>query len=84
MASVFEHGYFELTVAIIVAIILLVLLITGFIFNRYCKGRIQKLFRRGGKAPCPKCQLIDMGEAACYSGVCPDCGEVPPSLCENM
>ena len=30
--------------------------------------------------PCVKCQLIDMGEMACYTGLCPGCGRVPPSL----
>ena len=36
--------------------------------------------RREMNDPCVKCQLIDMGEMACYTGLCPGCGRVPPSL----
>ena len=84
MASVFDHGWFELTVAIIILVCIFVILIVAFIFHRFCKDRIGRVFRRGGRPPCPTCQLIDMGEAACYSGNCPDCGEVPASLRENQ
>ena len=30
--------------------------------------------------PCVTCQLIEMGEMACYNEVCPGCGRVPPSV----
>ena len=30
--------------------------------------------------PCVMCQLIEMGEMACYTGVCSRCGKVPPSV----
>ena len=29
---------------------------------------------------CIRCQLIDMGEAACYTGYCPECGRIPRSI----
>ena len=29
--------------------------------------------------PCLHCQLIEMGEMACYQEFCPHCGRVPPS-----
>ena len=28
--------------------------------------------------PCLNCKLIEMGEMACYQGICPQCGREPP------
>ena len=33
----------------------------------------------GKELPCLHCQLIEMGEMACYQEFCPHCGRVPPS-----
>lgn len=33
----------------------------------------------GKDFPCLHCQLIEMGEMACYQEFCPHCGRVPPS-----
>ena len=33
----------------------------------------------GKDLPCLHCQLIEMGEMACYQEFCPHCGRVPPS-----
>jgi len=30
--------------------------------------------------PCMNCLRVEMGERACYSGICDACGETPPSL----
>ena len=70
----------KLRAVIAVAVCFLVILIFGVVIACCCQEKIQSLRRGGGRAPCTKCQLIDMGEAACYTGYCPDCGEVPPSL----
>merc|ERR1711994_530499 len=32
----------------------------------------------GKDLPCLHCQLIEMGEMACYQEFCPHCGRVPP------
>lgn len=32
------------------------------------------------RGPCTSCQLIEMGEMACYHGVCPNCGRVPNNM----
>ena len=34
----------------------------------------------GKDLPCLHCQLIAMGEMACYHGFCPHCGNIPPNL----
>ena len=70
----------KLRAVIAVALCFLVILIFGVVIACCCQEKIQSLRRGGGRAPCTKCQLIDMGEAACYTGYCPDCGDVPPSL----
>ena len=70
----------KLRAVIAVALCFLVILIFGVVIACCCQERIQSLRRGGGRSPCTKCQLIDMGEAACYTGYCPDCGDVPPSL----
>ena len=70
----------KLRAVIAVAVCFLVILVFGVVIACCCQERIQSLRRGGGRAPCTKCQLIDMGEAACYTGYCPDCGDVPPSL----
>lgn len=70
----------KLAAVIIVVICFLVVLVVGVALACCCKSRMQGLRRGGGRSPCTKCQLIDMGEAACYTGYCPDCGNVPPSL----
>ena len=36
--------------------------------------------RQSINAPCVSCQLIEMGEMACYNGICSGCGRVPPSI----
>jgi len=33
----------------------------------------------GKDLPCLHCQLIEMGEMACYQEFCPHCGRVPPN-----
>ena len=33
--------------------------------------------RASARPACTSCQLIQMGEMACYLGYCPDCGTVP-------
>ena len=70
----------KLRAVIAVAVCFLVILVFGVVIACCYQERIQSLRRGGGRAPCTKCQLIDMGEAACYTGYCPDCGDVPPSL----
>ena len=71
----------KLAAVLIVVICFLVVLVVGVVLACCCKTRMQGLRRgRQGRSPCTKCQLIDMGEAACYTGYCPDCGNVPPSL----
>jgi len=70
----------KLRAVIAVAVCFLVILVFGVVIACCCQERIQSLRRGGGRVPCTKCQLIDMGEAACYTGYCPDCGDVPPSL----
>ena len=32
----------------------------------------------GSDLPCLNCRLIEMGEMACYTERCPQCGNVPP------
>ena len=34
----------------------------------------------GKDLPCLHCQLIAMGEMACYRDFCPHCGRIPPNL----
>ena len=34
--------------------------------------------------PCLHCQLIKMGEMACYQDFCPHCGRIPPNLEGNF
>ena len=34
----------------------------------------------GKDLPCLHCQLIAMGEMACYRDFCPQCGRIPPNL----
>ena len=70
----------KLTAVLVVVVCFLLVLFFGVFFACCCKARMQHLRRGGGRAPCTKCQLIDMGEAACYTGYCPDCGDIPPSL----
>ena len=33
----------------------------------------------GKDLPCLHCQLIEMGEMACYQDFCPHCGRIPPN-----
>ena len=33
----------------------------------------------GKDLPCLHCQLIEMGEMACYQEFCPHCGRIPPN-----
>ena len=30
--------------------------------------------------PCMNCLRVEMGERACYTGICESCGKTPPSL----
>ena len=40
-----------------------------------------KTLQEIGKDPaCLHCQLIKMGEMACYQDFCPHCGRIPPNL----
>ena len=34
--------------------------------------------------PCQNCAFIEMGEMACYTETCPDCGRVPPSRSKEI
>ena len=47
-------------------------------FKRKCTS-IPKDSEIGKELPCLHCQLIEMGEMACYQEFCPHCGRVPPS-----
>ena len=38
----------------------------------------------GKDLPCLHCQLIEMGEMACYQDFCPHCGRIPPNLEGNF
>lgn len=67
----------KLTTVLVVFGCFLAILVIGVITACCCRARTLGL---RGRPQCTKCQLIDMGEAACYTGYCPDCGEVPPSL----
>ena len=37
----------------------------------------------GSDLPCLNCRLIEMGEMACYTERCPQCGNVPPCRKES-
>ena len=75
-----EEKLFAVLVIIICFIsIMLILFIGAKCVIKYCikPDVTDSLTQRD--APCVKCQLIDMGEMACYTGFCPGCGRVPPS-----
>ena len=75
-------------IVIIIIISFVVVAIVGCVLACVCravpdvKNRVFRLKRVND--PCVKCQLIEMGEMACYTGICPGCGRVPPSIAANM
>ena len=68
----------KLVAVIIVITCFVVVVIIGVLCGVLCKIRGRATQKQEGDH-CYKCQLIDMGEAACYTGICPDCGAIPPS-----
>ena len=71
----------KLGVVIIIIICFVCVAIIGCLCACMCRTDVGRNFRGGiWKEPCVKCQLIEMGEMACYTGLCPGCGRVPPSL----
>lgn len=71
-----------ITLGLFLLVFLLVIISTLWCMKRY-KSRPDALGPAaqlpGGPTSCTSCQLIDMGEMACYGGVCSKCGQVPPS-----
>ena len=68
----------KLVPVLVVITCFVVVVLIGVLCGVLCKIRSRATQKQEG-VHCYKCQLIDMGEAACYTGICPDCGEVPPS-----
>ena len=66
----------------IIGLSFVVIIVIGFACGciGFCKARYgpsQRNQQNPGD-PCIRCQLIEMREAACYTGYCPECGRIPP------
>ena len=68
----------KLLTAVITCLSFIVIVVIGVGCCCICKATYVSTLRNPGD-PCIRCQLIDMGEAACYTGDCPECGRIPPS-----
>lgn len=70
-----EDSILEIVIIIIICFVCVAIIgcLCACIYVRNYRGRIWK-------DPCVKCQLIDMGEMTCHTGLCPGCGGIPPSL----
>ena len=66
-------------VAILCFVFLLLVCVLYYLMLLVCECRSITSGQRQFKNECVQCQLIDMGEMACNTGVCPGCGRVPPS-----
>ena len=73
----------KLVTVVIICISFIVITIIGFVCACFCKARYGSTQRHPGDA-CTRCQLIDMGEAACYTGYCSECGRVPSSVAPKI
>jgi hypothetical protein len=82
-----------LVVSVVVVLIIIVLIAIGCGIFMICKkdnpetgpgysvavsNRLFKEGTDGNDLPCLNCRLIEMGEMACYTERCPQCGNVPP------
>ena len=67
-----------LLVVVIICVSFVVLVVIGFGCACVYKARHGST-PRNPPDPCVRCQLIDMGEAACYTGYCSECGRVRQS-----
>ena len=70
----------KLATVLIICIIFVCVAVVGFGCACYCRSKYGESGQAQPRSECVKCQLIDMGEMACYTGTCPGCGRVPPSL----
>lgn len=65
----------KLTTVIIILICFIAVAVLGCVCACICRTvpdvRNRVLGPREMNDPCVKCQLIDMGEMACYTGLCP-------------
>merc|ERR1719412_1292520 len=86
-------GWNTLVVSVVVILIIIVLIAIGCGIFLICKkdnpetgpgysvavsNRLFKEGTDGSDLPCLNCRLIEMGEMACYTERCPQCGNVPP------
>jgi hypothetical protein len=69
----------KLVTVVIIIISFVVIAVIGFCCACCCKARYGSSERNPGD-DCTHCQLINMGEAACYTGYCSECGRVPSSI----
>jgi len=52
----------------------------GFRYQVAMSNRIFSENIPESELPCMNCLRVEMGERACYSGICDSCGKTPPSL----
>ena len=81
MASVFDDPVF--TALTIIGICFVFLVVISFLCACLWKGRTEAA-PGVAEDPCSQCQLIEMGEAACYNGVCQDCGRIPSASARRI
>ena len=62
---------------IIICLFFGVIIAIGCAIACICRARYGPTQRNPGDS-CTRCQLISMGQAACYTGYCPECGRTPP------
>ena len=73
----------KLALVLIIIICFICILLFGmfyYLFLIVCECRYITSGHRQTKSECIQCQLINMGEMACNTGVCPGCGRVPLSV----
>ena len=73
----------KLLAVVIICLVFVAVAVFGFACACFCKARYGST-QRNATDPCTRCQLINMGEAACYTGVCSECGGVPSSLATKI
>jgi len=73
----------EQLVVIIICIVFVSVALIGFACACFYKARYGAT-QRNDAEPCTGCQLINMGEAACYTGICSECGRTPTSLATKI
>ena len=89
-----EYNYFTIRVTVLFIVVLVSFATVAFFivcmvkFSPCCQSYLRRRkinlpFHRHDRTnydPCTNCQLIEMGETTCYTGVCSECGRVPASI----